>query len=329
VSNASIVTVTLPPVLTSIGIAPVVASININGTVQATATCKDQNNNTMTCPGLTWNTSNSTIATVNSTGMVTGKATGNANITVKSGSITSNASIVTVTTAPVGIVITNPMPGLIYMPGEARVVRWSHTSATGANVKIELLKASSVAYTISSNTPNDDAFSWTVPNVATGNNYQVRITDLSNVSNTGISGNFTIQGSTPIPVLTSITVAPGTASVNVGSSTQLSAICKDSNNATMTCPKLIWNSSNITIATVDSTGKVTGIATGTANVIAKSGTIISNTTVITMIQPVEKKFTVYDVTLANNVGITVVLDPAGTLTKDEACLEVCRRLGLI
>lgn len=329
VSNVSTVTVTSPPVLTSIVVAPATASININGTIQATATCKDQNNNTMTCPVLTWNTNNSSIVTVNSSGLVTGIATGMANITARSGSITSNSSTVTVSIAPSAIVVTNPTLGIVYSPGEARVVRWSHTSSTGPNVKIELLKAGVLANTISSNTPNDDAFAYTVPNVTTGNDYQVRVTDLSNASNTGISGNFTIQGSTPIPVLASITVTPGTASVNVGASTQITAICKDTTNATMICPLLTWISSDTSKVAVDSTGKVTGIAVGTANVIAKSGTILSNTSVITVIQLVEKKFTVYDVTLANNIGVIVVLDPAGTLTKDEACLEVCRRLGLI
>jgi len=284
----------------------------------------------MTCPGLTWNTSNSSIATVNSSGLVTGIAIGMANITAIAGSVTSNSSTVTVSTAPSAIVVTNPTLGIVYLVGESRVVRWTHTSSTGPNVKIELLKAGVLANTISPNTPNDNAFAYTVPNVATGNDYQVRVTDLSNASNAGISPTFTIQGSTPPPVLASITVTPGTVSVNVGASAQLTAACKDSTNATMTCPALTWISSDTSKVAVDSTGKVTGIASGTANVIAKSGTIISNTSVVTVIQP--NKFTVLDVTpgtVTNNVGVLAILDPAGTLTKDQACVEVCNRLGLI
>ena len=330
VSNVSTVTVTSPPVLTSIVLAPATTSININTSVQLTAICKDQNNNTMTCPGLTWNTSSSSIATVNSSGLVTGIATGMANITAIAGSVTSNSSTVTVSTAPNAIAVTNPTLGLVYNVGESRVVRWTHTSATGPNVKIELLKTGVLVNTISSNTPNDNAFAYTVPNVTTGNDYQVRVTDLSNASNTGISPTFTIQGSTPPPVLASITVTPGTVSANVGASAQLTATCKDSTNATMTCPALTWISSDTSKVAVDSTGKVTGIAAGTANVIAKSGTIISNTSVITVIQ--SNKFTVLDVTpgtVSNNVGVLAILDPAGTLTKDQACVEVCNRLGLI
>jgi uncharacterized protein YjdB len=84
---------------------------------------------------------------------------------------------------------------------------------------------------------------------------------------------------------------------------------------------------------VDITGKVTGIAAGTTSVRATSGSIVSNTSVITVTQsPIGKKFSVYDVTpdtVVNNVGVMTILDPVGTLTKDQACVEVCNRLGQI
>jgi uncharacterized protein YjdB len=226
------------------------------------------------------------------------------------------------------ITVTNPTIGIIYIVGESRVVRWTHTATTGTNVKIELLKAGVPAKTISSSTPNDDQMAWTVPSVSTGNDYQIRVTSATNAQYTGISGNFTIQGSTPITVLTSIIVSPGTVSINAGGNSQLGATCKDQNGATMTCPTLIWTSNNPSKVTVDSTGKVTGIAAGIANITAKSGTITSNISVITVIQ----QFSVKDVTagsVINNVGVLAILDPAGNLTKDQACVEVCRLLGTI
>lgn len=230
--------------------------------------------------------------------------------------------------ASTSITVTSPTLGIIYNVGESRVVRWTHAAGTGTNVKIELLKSGVLAKTISSSTPNDDAFAWTVPSVSTGNNYQVRVTSTTNAQYTGISGNFTIQGSTPISVLTSITVAPAIVSIIAGSSSQLRATCKDQNGATMMCPTVIWASSDLSKATVDSVGKVTGVAAGTVNITVKSGTITSNTSVITVIQ----QFSVNDVTagsVINNVGVLAMLDPAGNLTKDQACTEACRLLGLI
>lgn len=91
------------------------------------------------------------------------------------------------------IVVTNPTTGLIYRIGEPRVVRWTHTQNTGSNVKIELLKTGNLVKTIASNTPNDDAFAWTVPNVNSGTDYQIKVTSTSNNQYFGISGKFTIN----------------------------------------------------------------------------------------------------------------------------------------
>ena len=100
----------------------------------------------------------------------------------------------------------------------------------------------------------------------------------------------------------------------------------------MTCPTLIWTSDNTSIATVNSSGLITGVSAGTANVTAKSGTVTSNLSTITVTAVPEKKFSVFNITpgdTANNVGVLAILDDSGTLTKDQACAEVCTRLGQI
>jgi hypothetical protein len=65
------------------------------------ATVKDQNGNVMTGQTVTWTTSNSAAATVNSTGLVTGVAAGSATITATS-SGKSGTSSITVTALPSG-----------------------------------------------------------------------------------------------------------------------------------------------------------------------------------------------------------------------------------
>ena len=71
--------------------------------------------------------------------------------------------------------------------------------------------------------------------------------------------------------------------LKIGTTKQLTTVCIDQNNNMMTCPKLIWSSSNTNMATVSSSGAVKGIARGTVNITASSGTIISNTFIITVI----------------------------------------------
>ena len=178
---------TPPPtsVLTSIAVSPASVSVNIGSTTQLIAVCKDQNNSTMTCPSLTWTSTDITKATVDSKGIVTGISTGTVSITAISGTITSNKSAITVT-----------------------------------------------------------------------------------------------QSS----VLKSITISPVTISLNIGETTQLTSTCKDTNGSTITCPSLVWTSSDITKATVNSTGNITGITTGTTNVTATNGSIVSNTSTVTVNQ---------------------------------------------
>lgn len=93
------VTQTPPPPpgpLASITISPTNPTINVGGTVQLTATCKDQNDSVITCPTLTWTSDNTAVATVDQTGKVNGVSNGTANVTTSSGTITSNISTITV-----------------------------------------------------------------------------------------------------------------------------------------------------------------------------------------------------------------------------------------
>src|SRR5207247_123825 len=80
---------------------------------------------------------------------------------------------------------------------------------------------------------------------------------------------------TPAPVAT-VAVTPTTASLTVGQTTQLSATLKDANGNTLTGRTVAWTSSNTSMATVSSSGLVTGVTAGSATITAtsegKSGT---------------------------------------------------------
>ncbi len=175
-----------PPTLTSITITPSSASVAVGNTTQLNVSCKDQTNNPITCPTLSWSSNNPSKATVNSSGVVTGVATGTASITCSGGGKTSNASTITVT---------------------------------------------------------------------------------------GGGGQ----------TLTSIVAYPSIVNLGIGSTRQLTAICKDQSNNNMTCPSLTWSSDSPSVATVNpSTGLVTGVAIGTANITCSGGGKISSPSVITV-----------------------------------------------
>lgn len=87
----------LAPVLTTINITPLTASLTVGGVVQQlTAAALDQNGAVISAT-LTWASDNTAVATVDDTGLVTPVAAGTANITASSDSVISSApSVITV-----------------------------------------------------------------------------------------------------------------------------------------------------------------------------------------------------------------------------------------
>jgi hypothetical protein len=98
-------------------------------------------------------------------------------------------------------------------------------------------------------------------------------------ASSGVSGTATITVTStppPAPVVTTVTVSPTTAAVNVGATTGLTATVKDQNGNVMTGQTVTWSTNNAPVATVNSSGVVTGVSGGSATITAtssgKSGT---------------------------------------------------------
>ncbi|HVX42050.1 MAG TPA: Ig-like domain-containing protein [Gemmatimonadaceae bacterium] len=98
VVGTATVTVVLPaPVLTRVAITPASASIAVNDTVRLKATAYSQFNGVMNGLTATWKSSDTTVATVASNGLVTAKSSGTATIT---GTISGVAGTASITVTP-------------------------------------------------------------------------------------------------------------------------------------------------------------------------------------------------------------------------------------
>ena len=73
------------------------------------------------------------------------------------------------------------------------------------------------------------------------------------------------------PTLTSITVAPQNASVNIGSTLQFTATGVNNDGTNASLHNLTWSSSAPTIATITSSGLAKGVASGTSTITATDG----------------------------------------------------------
>src|SRR5206468_839509 len=74
---------------------------------------------------------------------------------------------------------------------------------------------------------------------------------------------------TNIPVV-SVDVTPATATVQAGQTVQLTATPRDANGAALSGRAVSWSSSNTSVATVSSSGLVSGVTLGSATISATS-----------------------------------------------------------
>src|SRR6185437_6455784 len=98
-SGTSAVSVTLVPVST-VTVAPKNDTLAVGANAQLSATLKDSAGNVLTGRSVTWGTSSSSVATVSTSGMVTGVAGGNATITATSEGKAGASTIVVDAPAP-------------------------------------------------------------------------------------------------------------------------------------------------------------------------------------------------------------------------------------
>ena len=111
-----------------------------------------------------------------------------------------------------------------------------------------------------------------------------------------VSGSSTITvTAAPIPV-TSITVSPAATSIEAGTTDTLTATVAPANATT---PGVTWTSSDPTVATVDTTGLVTGITAGTVVITATAtdGSGVTGTAHVTVTPPIVPPIPVTSITI--------------------------------
>jgi trimeric autotransporter adhesin len=94
-----------------------------------------------------------------------------------------------------------------------------------------------------------------------------------------------ISGTTSVTItianLASIAITPNNASILSDGSQQFTAIgTLDDGTTVNITDEVTWNSSDTGVATINSSGLATAVATGTTNITASSGSITSNTAVL-------------------------------------------------
>ena len=126
-SGTSQVTVIFVPVA-SVAVSPASANLAVGQKVQLTATPKDAAGNTLSGRVVTWASSNSAVATVSGTGLVTGVVVGSATITATSEG-QSGASTIAVIVVPVASVTLSPASASVLVGGAVQLTAVAKDSA--------------------------------------------------------------------------------------------------------------------------------------------------------------------------------------------------------
>jgi uncharacterized protein YjdB len=257
----------IPVPVASVDVTPATATIAVNATVQLTATPKDANGGALTGRAVTWATADASIATVDANGLVTGKAVGGpVTITATSEGKSGTADVTVSTFVPVATV--SVTPATWSMPVGATV----QLTATPQDANGNPLSGRTVTW--QSNAPgvaNVDG-SGLVHGLATGS---ATITATSE----GKSGS-AIVSIQPAPVAR-VDMSPGTATIQAGSTVQITATPKDANGNVLVGRTVTWGSSAPGVANVNASGFVVGVAAGTANIRATSEGV-TGTAVVTV-----------------------------------------------
>ncbi|CAN5694309.1 hypothetical protein BH23GEM6_BH23GEM6_18040 [soil metagenome] len=193
-----------------------------------------------------WTSSDPSIADVSRSGLVLAKRGGDVTITASSGLLSSNSKV---KVQPNGKRVTiSPKVDTLQSVGHSLQLSVTVLNNGGKEV-------------------NDPAVTWQSlnPSVATVNGSGILTavaTGLALVTVSASSGAdtaaiFVRQAAVHEPVPAMVQLTPGNATASVGSNVQFSATVKDGSGSAMTGASVVWSSSDLTVATVDSRGVAT------------------------------------------------------------------------
>ncbi len=256
-ASTSITVVPVTPVVTQVSVSPSTASIRVGQAQSYTAVAYDQFNKPMSGINFTWaSDGSSSVATVNDN-VATGVSAGTVHITASASGISSAPASLTVAPPPsvlTTIAVTPATPSIF----------------TGGTQQL-----TAVGYDQSGNQMTGVVFAWTSANKS------VATVDISGLATGASAGTSQISASAqgvnsntatltvnrPPSVLTSITAAPSSASIQAGNAQQFTAVGYDQYGNEMSGIVFAWTSSVSSVASINAInaeGKNEGVATGLA-----------------------------------------------------------------
>jgi len=254
---------TEPPTVASVAITAPAAPPSfqtLTRTVQFSAVARDAAAAAVAGATITWNSSNTGVATVSGTGLVTAVGNGTTNITASSSGITSPAVVVTVAQV-VNTVTATPAAVAFGAIGATRQLAAAAVDSSGAPV------AGAAAATWTRVGPG------TVASVSAGGLATALAVGVGDTAVATIGARTARVPITVTQVVASILVnSTGSDTLKTtGRTKTYTAVVRDSQLNTMAGTAVTWSSNQTAVATVSGAGVATAVADGNSNITATAG----------------------------------------------------------
>ena len=261
---------TPPPtqrVLTSIAISGAQTSYLVGASDTLSVTGTYNNGTTAALSGITWSSSTASVASISTSGVLTGVAEGTTTITATSNSLSNSVDITILppTLDSIAVVSSNGSSSVPLGTTLQLTARGSFSNGVTQDL-------SDVAWSSGSAGIATISATGLVTSVSAGN---VTLT----AEKSGESATFAATVSAP--ALQSINIQISDSSVAAGTTTQATALGTFTNSTTAAISPT-WTSSNAQVASVNAQGVITGVSVGDAVISAASSGITSNNSTVTI-----------------------------------------------
>lgn len=252
-----------PAPVNSVVVTTPTASVNVGQSVQLLAQALDASGNPVNGVTFAWSSSNTGFATVSATGQVSAVAPGTVSVTATANGKSGSVSITVQAPAPAVATVTTTVASPLTVGKTAQAVAIAKDAAGNVIPGVSFTWASSQTSkaTISS--------SGLVTAVAAG-------TTTITASSGGQSGGATLTVQAPAVATVAVSVA---ATLNVGQSTQATAVARDASGNVISGAAFTWSVSAPSVLSVNASGMVGGVAAGSAQVRATSGGVTGASTI--------------------------------------------------
>ena len=264
--------VVVPQGVASVRVTPNLAGITVGGTVHLQAQPLDAAGNSLDGRTVTWSSDNEAVATVDTSGVVTGVSTGTATVTATSEGKTGTA----------GINVGAAVAASITVEPTSVTVTTGQSSQLTATVK-----------DASGNVISGAPVSWTVDNsgialVSSTGLVAGQSAGSATVTATSGAAHVNVPVTVTLPPANAVIVSPSTVALLITQQQQLTGTVTDAAGHPLSGQTITWQSDNTGVATVSSSGLVTAVLPGSAIITGTSGAASGDAHVTVSLVPVRR-----------------------------------------